>query len=59
MEYKIRVKTLEGRILTFHNVKSYKASDGLIAFKDNKTKLDKIFSSSLCEIEPEGDSLLQ
>ena len=56
MEYKIRVKTLEGRILTFHNVKSYIASDGLINFTDNKTKLPKIFSSALCEIEPEGKS---
>ena len=49
--YKIRVKTLEGRILKFTNVKSYKAEEGLIHFTDSMTGKPKTFSASVCEIE--------
>ncbi len=55
-KFKIRVKSLDGPILTFHNVKSYIASHGLIEFIDDKTKVKKIFSSMQCEIEPETKS---
>ncbi len=55
-KFKIRVKSLDGPILTFHNVKSYTASHGLIEFIDNKTKLSKIFSAAQCEIEREPKS---
>ena len=53
IKYKIRVKTLENRILTFHNVDSYSNDGGLIIFKDSKTNDVKIFSSANCEIEEE------
>ena len=49
--YKIRVKTLEGNILTFRNVNSYINEDGLIKFIDSKTGIPKVFSSLNVEIE--------
>ena len=49
--YRIRVKTLEGRILTYHNVKEYFNTFGMISFIDDKTKELKLFSSANCEIE--------
>ncbi len=52
IEFKIRVKTLEGRILTYNKVKEYSVSEGLIEFIDNKTGDKKIYPSSSCEIEP-------
>ena len=53
MEYRIRAKTLEGRILTYHHVKEYTAKEGLISFIDNKTKKTRIYPASSVEIEPE------
>lgn len=55
IKYKIRVKTLENRILTFHNVENYWNYEGLIKFYDSKTGELKIFSSLNCEIEAEKD----
>lgn len=49
--YKIRVKTLDDKILTFHGVKEYISRDGFIRFIDEKTGLLKVFSTSACEIE--------
>ncbi len=54
VEFKIRVKTLEGEILTFHNVRSYSTNGGLVEFVDSKTDKKKVFSASACEIEKEG-----
>lgn len=51
--YKIRVKTLEGNILTFHNVNFYSLEEGLIKFTDAKTRQNKVFSVLNCEIEEE------
>ena len=52
--YKIRVKALEGNILTFRNVISYTNEDGLIKFIDSKTNIPKVFSSLNVEIEEEA-----
>ena len=54
LNYKIRVKTLEGQILTFTNVSEYSADEGLIHFKDSKTARNLTFSASAVEIEPMG-----
>ncbi len=51
--YKVRVKTLEGRILTFNKVSGYVIVDGLISFTDSYTGKHKQFAVSNCEIEPE------
>ena len=51
--YKIRVKTLEGRIITFTKVKGYAIKDGLISFVDSFNGNHKQFAVSNCEIEPE------
>ena len=51
--YRIRIKTLEGRILTYNHVKDYINWDGLISFNDAKNGALKIFSSANCEIEEE------
>jgi len=53
MSYKIRVKTLIGDILTFHNVVTFKSHNGFVVFVDCKTNKEKIFSVSSCEIERE------
>jgi hypothetical protein len=55
LKYKIRVKTLEGRLLTFHNVEQFHNNYGLISFIDSKTGETKNFSSSNCEIEEERE----
>ena len=49
--YNIHVKTLQGKILTFTKVSSYKHIDGMIEFKDHKTSAIKRFSPINCEIE--------
>ena len=51
MEFRIRVKTLEGRILTYHRVKKYSTENGFIQFIDEKTRHKKIYPVSNCEIE--------
>ena len=51
--FKIRVKTLEGRLLTFHNVSEYSNDNGLIEFVDSMNGSKKIFSANNCEIEVE------
>lgn len=51
--YKIRVKTLENNIITFHSIPEYTTSNGFISFTDQKTGREKIFSTSMCEIEKE------
>ena len=52
--FKIRVKTLEGRLLTFHNVSGYSNDNGLIEFIDSMNGSKKIFSAVNCEIEEEN-----
>jgi len=54
-KYKIRVKTLDGRLLTYHNVEQYHNNYGLISFIDSKTNESKNFSASNCEIEEEKE----
>ena len=51
--YKIRVKSIEGSILTFTKVKEYSTQDGLIEFIDSFNGKTKIFSTLQCEIEEE------
>ena len=51
LSYKIRVKTLEGEILTFHNVNEYKIEDGILIFTDNRKNILKRFSVTNSEIE--------
>jgi len=53
--FKIRVKTLEGRLLTFHNVTEYSNDNGLLEFIDSKNGSKKIFSANNCEIEVENE----
>ena len=52
MRYKINVRTLKGDLLTFH-VSNYKIEDGLVQFTDERTKKEKKFAVSNCEIEVE------
>ena len=52
--FKIKVKTLEGNILTYRKVKSYELKEGMIYFIDSKTGESKIFSTSQCEIQDEA-----
>ncbi len=49
--YRINVKTLEGRILKFTNVESYKIKEGMLIFIDSKTSILKQFPQNNCEIE--------
>jgi len=49
--YFIRVKTLENKVLTFKNVKSFNVVDGMIRFTDTKTNKTRHFSIENCEIE--------
>ena len=52
MSFKIIVKTVQGTILTFNNVKSYEVEPGdIIKFVDSKTGQVKRFHSSKCEIQ--------
>lgn len=51
--YKIKVLTMENRILTFNNVKSYVLKEGLITFIDSKTNKEKSFPTNNCEIDKE------
>lgn len=51
--FRIRVKSLDGQILTFHSVASYSVIDGFIHFIDSKTGKEKIFSVSNTEISKE------
>ena len=51
--FKIKVKTLEGNILTFRKVKEYVLDSGMIQFTDSKFKTLKKFSTSQCEIQEE------
>lgn len=53
MTYRIRVKALNNKILSFKNVTHYKAEHGLIYFTDSITKKPKTFAVSNCEIEEE------
>lgn len=51
MRYKISVKVLQGKILTF-SVNNYEIVEGnFIRFEDEKTRKIKRFHSSNCEIE--------
>lgn len=53
MKYKISVKTLQGRILTF-TVDSYTISEGgFVEFVDKKYNIKKRFHCSNCEINEE------
>ena len=54
--FKIKVKTLEGNILTYRKVKSYELKEGMIHFTDSKTDEAKIFSTSQCEIQEEDEN---
>ena len=47
----IRVKTLDGEILTFHGVESYASLNGFLEFVDAKTGRRKSFPIGSCEIE--------
>lgn len=49
--FKVKVKTLEGRILTFTKVKGYTLDGGMISFTDSLKKEVKTFSTSQCEIQ--------
>jgi len=49
-KYKIIVKTLQGRILTY-SVDSYQVIDGFVNFTDILNNKEKFFHSSNCEIE--------
>lgn len=51
VSYKIRVKTLEGHILTFSNITSYSFEGTFIKFIDTHTGQTKRFESSNTEIE--------
>lgn len=54
-KYKIIVKTLQGRILTF-SVDAYdEAPGGFIEFTDRVTRLRKAFHASNCEIIIAGE----
>lgn len=49
--YKIKIKTLTGNNLTYHNVIDFKIEHGLIIFRDSMTKKIKYFPSINCEVE--------
>jgi hypothetical protein len=51
MKYKIQVKTIQGRLLTF-TVNEYTVDDGgFVCFTDKVTNKPKKFHGSNCEIE--------
>ena len=47
----IRVKTLEGEVITFHKIESYEVIDGFLTFQDPKTLRLQRFAFSNCEIK--------
>ena len=49
--YKIKVKSMEGNILTYNKVKSYEIKDGLLLFIDSKNNNIKAFPVINCEID--------
>ena len=51
--HKIKVRSIEGVLLTFTQVKDYTLKGGLIEFVDSKTGEVKTFSTSQCEIQEE------
>ena len=55
MRYRINVRTLKGDLLTFH-VSEYKILDGLVQFTDERTKKEKKFAVSNCEIEVDNEN---
>lgn len=55
MSYKIRIRTIDGDKLTFRQVSSYEAKDGLLYFTDAKTGRNMIFSTLNAEIEEEDE----
>lgn len=50
---KIKVKTLENKILTFNNVVEHCVKDGFLVFTDSLNGKQKIFPVNNCEIDPE------
>lgn len=53
--YRINIKTVSNKILTFRNVESYEVVDNFLTFTDSRTKQIKRFSTSNCEIEEERE----
>ena len=53
-KFKIFVKTLQNNILKF-SVDEYEIKDGFVKFFDTKTKENKSFACSNCEIYDGGD----
>jgi len=53
MSYKIRIKTLNGDVLTFRGVEFYDLEEGMIIFTDKRTSKIKRFSISNSEVEDE------
>ena len=53
--FKIGVKTLNGDVLTFNNVKGYSVRDNLIFFTDTKTGRLMGFPTNSCQIEEVKD----
>lgn len=49
-EYKIIVRTLMGRLLTY-TVNNYQLQDGAVIFTDRKNGEQKVFAISNCEIQ--------
>jgi hypothetical protein len=50
-KYKIRVKTLESRILTFNNVVDFVVKDGMGYFTDSKENIKLVFPLSSIEMQ--------
>lgn len=49
--FNIYVKTVNDKVLTFKNLKSYKVEEGFVVFTDNYTNKVKRFAVSNVEIE--------
>jgi hypothetical protein len=53
-KYKIRIKAVDGNVLTFKGVSEYKIEDGIITFTDSFNGRTKRFAVANSEIEEEG-----
>ena len=54
MRFKIAVRTIQGKILTF-STDNYNVEDGFVTWLDSKTNSVKRFHSSNCEIMEERE----
>ena len=53
ISFRIRIKALDGSILTYKNVDSYEIDEGIIIFTNSVDGSIKRFSTSNAEIEEE------